>query len=98
MLAPAPFQVPAGEDKEEDEEAPDSFHSVGSPGNSSGEIKTPASKGGREGHTDIPSPHGKKRATSEESEREARKRGKVSQPGGDIDPQSPRKDRPSAAS
>ena len=87
-----------GEDKEEDEEAQGSFHSGGSPGNSSGEIRTPASKGGREGRTDIPSPHGKKRAASEDSEREACKRGKVSQSGGDIDTQSPCKDRPSAAS
>ena len=98
MLAPAPYQVPAGEDKEEDEEAQGSFHSGGSPGNLSVEIRTPASKGGREGRTDIPSPHGKKRAASEDSKREASKRGKVSQSGEDPDTQSLRKDRPLAES
>ena len=98
MLAPTPYQVPAGEDKEEDEEAQGSFHSGGSPGNLSVEIRTPASKGGREGRTDIPSPHGKKRAASEDSEKEASKQGKVSQSRGDVDMQSPRKDRPSVAS
>ena len=85
MLAPVSYQVPAGEDKEEDKEAQGSFHCGGSPGNSSEEIKTTASKGGREGRTDIPSPHGKKRVVSEDSERETSKRVKVSQSGGDVD-------------
>ena len=93
-----PYQVPAGEDKEEDEEAQGSFHSGGSPGNLSVEIRTPASKGGREGRTDIPSPHGKKRAASEDSEREASKRGKVSQSGDAANTQSTRKERPLAES
>ena len=96
MLALEPYQVPAGEDKEESEEAQGGLHSGGTPGNLSGEIGTSTSKGGREGRTDIPSPHGKKRAASEDSEREASKRGKVSQSGGDVDTQSPCKDRPSA--
>ena len=82
MLAPAPYQVSAGEDKDEDEEAQGSFHSGGSPGNSSGEIRTPASKGGKEGRTDIPSPHGKKRVASENLETEVPKQGKKTSPGG----------------
>ena len=98
MLAPAPYQVPAGEDKEENKEAQGSIHSGGSPGNLSGEISTPASKGGREGRTDIPSPYGKKRAASEDSEKEASKRGKVSQSGDVAYTQSPHKDRPSPES
>ena len=89
MLAPAPYQVPVGEDKEEDKEAQGGLHSGGTPGNLSGEIRTPASKGGREGRTDIPSPHGKKRTASEDLKIKASKRGKISlsrgsSPGGDV--------------
>ena len=98
MLAPAPYHVLVGEDKEENQEAQGSFHSGGSLGNLSGEIRTPASKGGREEQTYVPSPHGKKRAASEDSGREASKRGKISQSGGDVDMQSLCKDRPSAKS
>ena len=98
MLAPVPYQVPAGEDKEESEEAQGGLHSGGTPGNLSGGIGTSTSEGGREGRTDIPSPHGKKRTTSEDSKREASKRGKVSQSGGDVDMHSLCKDRPLAKS
>ena len=98
MLASAPYQVPVGKDKEESEEAQEGLHSGGTPGNLSGEIGTSTSEGGREGQANIPSPHGKKRTASEDSKREASKRGKVSQSGEDPDTQSLRKDRPLAES
>ena len=96
MLASAPYQVPAGKDKEERGGAHSGLHSGGTPGNLSGEIGTSTSGGGREEQTDIPSPHGKKRTASEDLKREASKRGKVSQSGDAADPQSPRKERPLA--
>ena len=96
MLAPAPYQVPAGEDKDEDKEAQGGFHSGGTPGNLSAEIGTSTSKGGREGQADIPSPPRKKRTASEDLKREASKRGKISQSGDDVDMQSLHKDRPLA--
>ena len=65
MLASTPYQVPAGKDKEESEEA-------------QGEIGTSTSEGGREGQAGIPSPHGKKRTASEDLKIEDSKRGKVS--------------------
>ena len=68
MLAPALYQVPAREDKEEGEEAQGGLHSRGTSGTLSGEIRTPTSEDGREGKTDIPSPHGKKRTASEDLE------------------------------
>ena len=98
MLASAPYQVLAGEDKEESEEAQGGLHSRGTLGHLSGEIGTSTSKGGREGQADIPSPRGKKRTASEDLKREASKRGKISQSGGDADTQSLRKDRPLAES
>ena len=85
-----------GEDKEEDEEAQGGFHSGGTPGNLSGEIRTSTPKGGRERQNDNPSPRGKKRAASEDSEREASKQGEVSQSGDAADTKSPRKHRPVA--
>ena len=57
MLAPAPYQVSAGEDKEESEEAQGGLHSGGTPGNLSGEIGTSTPEDGREGRTNIPTPH-----------------------------------------
>ena len=94
MLASAPYQVPVGKDKEESEEAQEGLHSGGTPGNLSKEIGTSTTEGGREGQADIPSPHGKKRTASEDLKREASKRGKISQSGGDVDMPSLRKDRP----
>ena len=61
MLAPAPYQVPAREDKEESEKAQGGPHSRGTPDTSSGEVGTPSSEDEREGATDISSPHGNKR-------------------------------------
>ena len=94
MLASAPYQVSAGEDKEESEEAQGDLHSRDTPGNLSGETGTSPSKSGREGQADIHSPHGKKRTASEDLKREASKWGKTSQSGDDADTQSPRKDDP----
>ena len=82
MLAPTPYQVPAKEDKEESKKAQGGPHSRGTPDTSSGEIGTPSSKDEREGETDIPSPHGKKRTASEDLKIKASKRGKISLSGG----------------
>ena len=61
------------------------------------------SKVEREGATDIPSPHGKKRTASKDLKVEASKRGKKSLSGGSdsggvVDTQPLRKDRPLAES
>ena len=101
MLAPAPYQVSAKEDKEESKKAQGGPHCRGTPGTASGEIGTPSSENGREGKTDIPSPHGKKRTASEDLRIKASKRGKISLSAGsgsrgDVDTQSLRKDRPLA--
>ena len=98
MLAPAPYQVPVKEDKEESRKAKGGLHSKGTPDTSSGEIGTPSSEDERERETEIPSSHGKKRTASEDSEIKASKRGKISLSGGsgsrgDVDTQSLRKDR-----
>ena len=93
-LASAPYQLPAGKYKEESEEAQGGLHLGGTPGNLSGEIETSTSGDEREGQADIPSTHGKKRTASEDLKREASKRGKISQSGGDVDMPSLRKDRP----
>ena len=103
MQVPAPYQVPAKEDKEESKKAQGGPHSRGMPGALSGEIGTPTFEDGREGKTDTPSPHGKKRTASEDLEIEASKRGKISLSGGsgsggDVDTQPLRKDRPLAES
>ena len=103
MLAPAPYQAPAKEDKEESKKAKGGLHSKGTPDTMSGEIGTPSSEDEREGETDIPSPHGKKRTASEDLEVEAPKRGKISLPGSsgsedDVDAPFLRKDKPLAES
>ena len=70
------------EDQEENKTAQDGPHSRGTPGTLSGEIETPSSEDGREGKTNIPSPHGKKRTASEDLKIEACKWGKISLSGG----------------
>ena len=94
MLALAPYQVPAGEDKEESEESQGDLHYGGTLGSLSGETGTSTSKGGREWQAGILSPYGKKRTASEDLKREASKRGKISLSGDDADTQSPRTDKP----
>ena len=66
MLAPAPYQVLSKEDKERSKKVRSGPHSRGMPGTASEEIGTPFSKDEREGETDVPSPHGKKRTASED--------------------------------
>ena len=82
MLAPVPYQVPAKEDKEESKKGKGGLHYKGTPDTMSGEIGTPSSEDEREGETDIPSPHGKKRTASEDLKIKASKRGKISPSGG----------------
>ena len=82
MLAPAPYQVPAKEDKEESKKAKGGLHSEGTPNTMSGEIGTPSSEDKREGEAEIPSPHGKKGSVTEDLEGKAPKRGKMSLSGG----------------
>ena len=99
MLAPAPYQVLAKEDKEESKKAKGGLHSKGTPDTMYGEIGTPSSEDKREGETDIPSPHGKKRVASEGLEVKAPKRGKMPLSGGsgskdDVVAQFLRKDKP----
>ena len=101
MLAPAPYQVPAKEDKEERKKAKGGLHSKGTPDTMSGEIGTPSSEDKREGEADIPSSYGKKRAASESWEVRAPKRGKTPLSGGSgsegvVVAQSLRKDKPPA--
>ena len=85
MLAPAPYQVPAKEDKEENKKAKGGLHFKGTPDTMSGEIGTPSSEDKREGEADIPSPHGKKRTASEDLEVNAPKRWKMFPSGGSKD-------------
>ena len=82
MLAPAPYQVPAKEDKEESKKAKGGLHSKRTPVTMSAEIGTPSSEDKREGEADLPSPYGKKRTASEDLEAKAPKRGKMSLSGG----------------
>ena len=77
MLAPAPYQVPVKEDKEESRKAKGGLHSEGTPITVFGEVKVPSSEDKREGEADILSPPGKKRAASEGWEVKAPKRGKM---------------------
>ena len=103
MLASTPYQVPAGEDKEESKKAQSGPHSRGALDTLSGEIKTPPSEDERERETDISSSHGEKRIASEDLNTKTSKRGKISLSGGsslggDVDTQYLRKDRPSTES
>ena len=99
MLAPALYQMPVKEDKEESKKAKGGLHSNGTPDAMSGETGTPSSEDEGEEEADIPSPHGKKRTASKDLEVEAPKRGKMSLSYGsgsedDIAAQFLRKDKP----
>ena len=103
MLAPAPYQVPVKEDKEENKKDKGDLHSKGTPDAMSGEIGAPSPEDKREGEADIASPYGKKRTASEHLEEGAPKRGKMSLPSGsgsedDVDAQFLHKDKPLAES
>ena len=80
MLVPAPYQVPAQEDKKKSKEAESGLRSTGMPDTMSGETEAPSSKYAGEGEGDTPSPHGRKRTASEDLKVEAPKKGKVSPP------------------
>ena len=103
MLAPAPYQVPVKEDKEESRKAKGGLHSEGTPDTVSGKIRAPSSEDKREGEADILPPHGKKRAASEGWGAQAPKRGKMPLSGGlgsedDVVAKFLRKDEPLAKS
>ena len=82
MLAPAPYQMPVEEDKAESGRTKGGLHPEGISNIVSGGIKIPSSEDKSEGEVDVSSPHGRKRAASEDWEEKAPKRGKVPQSGG----------------
>ena len=101
MLAPTPYQVPLREEKEGSGEAQSRLHTGGVSRTISGEIGTPMSEGERGGEFNIPSSHGKRRATPEDLKAEASKQGKKSlsggpNSGGDIAAQCPQGGQPLA--
>ena len=77
MLAPTPYQVPAGQGKVESEKTRDDLHSGGKSDTESGEIdiSSPEDEGERE--ASIPSPFRRKRAASEGWQGRPPKRGKM---------------------
>lgn len=103
MLAPAPYQVPAKEDKEEGKKARGGSYPKGTPNAMSEETGTPSFEDEGEGEADIPSPQGKKRTASKDLKVEASKRGKMSLSDGlgskdDVAAHFLRKDKPFAES
>ena len=89
MLARAPYQVTLGNDKERNGEAKSGLHAGGTLRIITGEIGTPVSEDERGGESGIPSPHGKKRAASEDLEAETPKQGKKTSPEGFVVDASP---------
>ena len=75
MLAPAPYQMPVKEGKAE--RTKDGLHPEGVSNIVSEGIKIPSSEDENEGEVNVSSPHGKKRAASEDLEEKAPKRGKM---------------------
>ena len=73
MLARALYQVPSGEDKEGSREVKHGLHTGGTLRAVSGEIGTPVLESNWGGESNIPSPRGKKRATTEDLETEVSK-------------------------
>ena len=89
------------EEKERSGEAQSGLHTGGASCTISREIGTPVSEDERGGESNIPSPHGKKRATPEDLKAEASKRWKKSlsggqNSGGDIAAQCPQGGQPLA--
>ena len=104
MLAPAPYQASAREDKKKSKRAKGGLRSKGLDA-TSGDTEAPSSEYEDKGEeeADIPSPHGKKRAAFEDSEVEAPKRGKMSLSDGsgsevDVDAELLSRDKPFAES
>ena len=77
MLAPAPYQMPVKEDKAESGRTKGGLHPKGISDAMYGEVKIPSPEDKNEGEVDVSSPHGKKRAASEDWEEKAPKRGKM---------------------
>ena len=78
MLARAPYEVPSGEDEGRNREATDGPHFLHI---QIGGVDASVKEDNRGGESKIPSPQGKKRATSEDLETEASKRGKKTSQG-----------------
>ena len=97
MLEPAPYQVPSKEDEGGNKEADNGPHSLLVPTEG---MSTSAREDKQGKESDIPSPRGRKRITSEDPETKASKRGKKSSPEGPategiLAAQCPRGDQPS---
>ena len=91
MLAPTPYQMSVKEGKAE--RTKDGPHPEGVPD------KIPSSEDKNDGEVNVSSPHGKKRAASEDWEEKAPKRGKMPLSGGsgledDVIAQSPGEGKP----
>ena len=82
MLAPAPYQMPVKEDKTKSGRTKCGLHPEGILDVVSGEIEIPSPGDKGKGEANIPSPHGKKGAVSEDWEEKAPKRGKMPLLGG----------------
>ena len=79
MLEPAPYQAPSGGDKGGNEEAESRPHSLLV---QTGGISASAKEDNQGEESDIPSPRGRKRTTSEDSETKVSKQEKKSSPEG----------------
>ena len=79
MLEHAPYQVPLGEDKGRNKEAESGPHALLI---QTGGISVSAKEDNRGEESRIPSPQGRKRTASEDSETKVSKRGKKPLPGG----------------
>ena len=79
MLEHAPYEVPTGEDEGRNREATGGLHTLHIQIRG---VSASAKEDNQGGESKIPSPHGKKRATSEDLEMEFSKRGKKPSPGG----------------
>ena len=82
MLAPAPYQMPEKEDEVGGKRTKDGLYSQGTSDFVSGGIKIPSSEDKSEGGATISFPPRKKRAASEDWEKQATKRGKMPLGGG----------------
>ena len=97
MLEPAPYQAPSGEDKGGNKVAESRPHSLFI---QTGGISASAQEDNQEEESEIPSPQGRKRTTSEDPEIKVSKRGKKSSSEGPasegiLATQCPRGDQPS---
>ena len=97
MLELAPYQAPSGEDKGRNKEAEREPHSLFI---QTGGISASAKEDNQGEESEIPSPQGRKRTTSEDLETMVSKRGKKSSPGGTapegiLTAQCPQGDQPS---